>query len=71
MPVAVKGAQTVRNCQIIEEPKGVLINAASKQQFTYKDACVEHDPHVNHDAAATQAATSAVKGMLKTAFKLE
>ena len=71
VPVVVKGAQTVRNCQIVEEPKGVLINVASKQQFTYKDACVENDPHVNHDAEATQAATSAIKGVLKNAFKLE
>jgi dienelactone hydrolase len=71
VPVVVKGAQTVRNCQIAEEPKGVLINVASKQSFTYKDACVEHDPHVNHDAEATQAAASAVKSMLKSAFKLE
>ena len=61
----------VRNCQIAEEPKGVLINTASKQQFTYKDACVEHDPHVNHDAEATRAATSAVEDLLKAAFKLE
>ena len=60
-----------QSCQIVEEPKGVLINVASKLQFTYKDACVEHDPHVNHDAEATQAATSAVKGVLKNAFKLE
>lgn len=71
VPVVVKGAQSVRNCQIAEEPKGVLINTASKQQFTYKDACVEHDPHVNHDAEATRAATSAVEGLLKAAFKLE
>ena len=49
----------------------MLINAASKQQFTYKDVCVEYDPHVNHDAEATQAAMSAVKGVLKAAFKLE
>jgi dienelactone hydrolase len=69
VPVVVKGAQTVRDCQIAEEPKGVLINLASKQPFSYKDACVEHDPHVNYDAAATQAATSAVKELLKTAFK--
>ena len=71
VPVVVKGAQSVRNCQIAEEPKGVLINRVSKQQFTYKDACVEHDPHVNHDAEATRAATSAVEGLLKAAFKLE
>ena len=71
VPVVVKGAQSVRNCQIVEESNGVLINVASKLQFTYKDACVEHDPHVNHDAEATQDATSAIKGVLKNAFKLE
>jgi dienelactone hydrolase len=71
VPVVVKGAQTVRNCRIAEAPKGVLINVASKQPFTYKDACVERDPHVNHDAEATEAATNAVKSLLKTAFKLE
>lgn len=70
-PVAVKGAQTVRNCRIAEEPKGILINVATKQPFTYKDACVEQDPHVNHDAAATAAAKIAVKDALKAAFKME
>jgi dienelactone hydrolase len=70
-PVAVKGAQTVRNCRIAEEPKGVLINTATKQPFSYTDACVERDPHVNHDAEATRAATAAVKEALKAAFKME
>src|SRR3954465_6559358 len=32
-PFTVKGAQTVRSCRIAEEPKGVLINAISKQPF--------------------------------------
>jgi dienelactone hydrolase len=70
-PFQVKGAQTVRNCRIAEEPKGVLINAVSKQPFTYKDPCVENDPHVNHDAEATAAAKVAVKVFLRTIFKLE
>jgi len=55
---------------IREEPKGILINAASKEPFTYKDPCVERDPHVNHDVAATQATRVAVKELLKTVFKL-
>lgn len=29
-PVTVKGAQTVRNCRIVEEPKGSLVNVATK-----------------------------------------
>jgi dienelactone hydrolase len=52
-PFMVKGAQTVRACQIAEEPKGVLINAATKEPFTYKDSCVQQNPHVNYDAEAT------------------
>jgi dienelactone hydrolase len=70
-PFTVKGAQTVRNCRIAEEPNGVLINAVSKQPFTYKDPCVESDPHVNHDAEATRAAQAAVKDFLRATFKLE
>ena len=70
-PFMVKGAQTVRNCRIAEEPKGMLINAVSKQLFTYKDPCVENDPHVNHDAEATHAAKVAVKDFLRATFKLE
>ena len=70
-PFTAKGAQTVRNCRIAEEPKGILINAVSKQPFTYKDACVETDPHVNYDAEATRAAHIAVKDFLRATFKME
>jgi dienelactone hydrolase len=70
-PFEVKGAQTVRACQIAEEPKGVLINAVSKEPFTYKDACVQLNPHVNHDAEATRAAKIAVKEVLRATFKLD
>jgi dienelactone hydrolase len=70
-PFLVKGAQTVRDCQIAEEPKGVLINAVSKLPFTYKDPCVQQDPHVNYDAEATRAAHAAVKDFLRATFKME
>jgi len=70
-PFTAKGAQTVRNCRIAEEPKGTLINAVSKQPFTYKDTCVETDPHVNYDAEATRAAHIAVKDFLRATFKME
>jgi hypothetical protein len=48
----------------------VLINAVSKQRFTYKDPCVEQNPHVNYDADATAAAKTAVKAFLRETFKL-
>jgi dienelactone hydrolase len=70
-PFMAKGAQTVRNCTIAEEPTGILINAVSKQSFTYKDTCVETDPHVNYDAEATRAAHIAVKDFLRATFKME
>jgi dienelactone hydrolase len=69
-PSVVKGAQTVRHCTIVEESAGRLMNTATRQPFTYKDACVERDPHVGYDPAATQAATKAVKDLLKSVFKL-
>ena len=39
----------------------MLINAASKAPFSYQDACVEQNPHVNHDAEATAAAMLAAR----------
>jgi dienelactone hydrolase len=70
-PTPSRNAQTVRRCVIQEEPTGVLVNAATKEPFTYKDPCVERDPHTGHDPAATAAAKQAVKEVLKTVFKLD
>jgi dienelactone hydrolase len=69
-PYISKGGQTVRHCSIREEPEGLLINAATKQPFTYKDACVELDPHLATDLAATADAKVRVKAFLKETFKL-
>jgi dienelactone hydrolase len=70
-PAPSRNAQTVRRCVIQEEPVGVLVNAATKEPFTYKDPCVERDPHTGHDPAATAAAKQVVKAFLKTVFKLD
>ena len=69
-PAVAKNAQTVRRCSIREDGAGQLINSATGQPFSYKDACVERDPHVGHDAAATQAVRQAVGEFLKALFKL-
>jgi len=68
--LVVTGGQTVRHCVIREEPAGLLIDASTKQPFTYKDPCVELNPHVGFDPAATDAAKISVKQFLRTAFKL-
>ena len=69
-PRIAQNAQTVRRCVIREDSPGRLVNTATGNNFSYKDACVERDPHVGSDPAATQAASQAVEGLLKTVFKL-
>jgi dienelactone hydrolase len=70
-PAVSKNAQTVRHCVISEGPEGVLIDTATNAPFTYKDPCVEFDPHTGHDPAATEDAKKSVKGLLRTVFRLE
>lgn len=63
--------QSVRNCRILEESDGVLVNLETRQPFSYKDACVALGVHVGHDPVAAEAATAAVRTFLKTLFKLD
>jgi dienelactone hydrolase len=62
-------SQSVRGCRVREEPAGVLINVATKEPFSYQDACVERGPHVGHDPEATRQARDAVKALVQTVFK--
>jgi dienelactone hydrolase len=71
VPEAGKLSQTVRNCVVREEPKGVLINAMTGKPFTYADACVELGPHTGYDPEATAAARAEVTELLRTVFRLE
>jgi dienelactone hydrolase len=68
-PAAIVGGQSVRHCVIREEPLGLLINASTGQPFTYKDSCVESDPHVGYDPVATEAAKTSVTEFLIQIFK--
>lgn len=63
-------AQTVRNCQIKEGDGGVLMNGDTNAPFTYKDACVELNPHVGGNPATAAEARKAVVDFLQTLFKL-
>jgi len=63
-------SQSVRNCTIREESAGVLINAATKEPFTYQDACVERGPHMGHDPDATRQVKQAVKTFVQSILKL-
>jgi dienelactone hydrolase len=65
------GAQTVRGCRIREAEGGVLLNVSTSQPFSYKDECVQLNPHVGGNAEATQAARLAVMDFVRQVLKLE
>jgi dienelactone hydrolase len=64
-------SQTVRNCRIREGDGGVLMNASTQAPFSYKDACVELNPHVGGNPATAQEARKAVSEFLQALFKLD
>lgn len=63
-------AQTVRNCRIKEGEGGVLMNGETNAPFTYKDACVELNPHVGGNPVTASEARKAVVEFLQALFKL-
>jgi dienelactone hydrolase len=65
------GAQTVRGCTIREGEGGALLNVSTHQPFSYKDDCVQLNPHVGGNAEATRAARIAVSDFVRQVFKLE
>jgi dienelactone hydrolase len=63
-------AQTVRQCHIREGDGGLLMNADTQAPFTYKDACVELNPHVGGNPETAEQARKAVSEFLAVLFKL-
>jgi dienelactone hydrolase len=63
-------AQTARNCHIKEGDGGVLMNADTQTPFTYKDACIELNPHIGGNPATAEEARKAVSDFLIALFKL-
>lgn len=63
-------AQTVRNCHIKEGDGGVLMNGDTNAPFSYKDPCVELNPHVGGNPTTAGEARKAVVEFLQVLFKL-
>lgn len=63
-------AQTARNCHLREGEAGVLMNADTQTPFTYKDACIELNPHVGGNPATAEQARKAVSDFLRALFRL-
>jgi dienelactone hydrolase len=68
--VVAANSQTVRHCHIREGEGGVLMNADTQEAFSYKDACVELNPHVGGNPATAEQARKAVSDFLTALFKL-
>jgi dienelactone hydrolase len=62
-------SQSVRNCTIREETTGVLVNANTKEPFSYADACVARGPHMGYDPEATAQVKEAVEGFVRRVLK--
>ena len=63
-------AQTARNCHIMEGDGGVLMNGDTNAPFTYKDACIELNPHVGGNPTTAAESRKAVVDFLQALFKL-
>lgn len=66
-----KGSESTRDCTLKEGPLGIIVNEATGQPFSYKDACIRRDPHTGYHEAAAIATRKSVTTFLRTAFKLE
>jgi dienelactone hydrolase len=71
MPRVSKGSQSTRACTLKEEPLGSVINVATGQHFTYRDSCVQTDPHTGYNETAARATRMAVTDYVRTLFKLD
>ena len=63
-------AQTARNCHLKEGEGGVLMNADTQAPFSYRDACIELNPHVGGNPATAEQARKAVSDFLQGLLKL-
>lgn len=70
-PIVVPASQSVRACDLKEEPLGTIINAATNQPFSYADPCIQTGPQLGYNEAAANATRAAVKDMLRSVFKLD
>jgi dienelactone hydrolase len=70
-PVILKGATTNRRCQLTEGNDHQIINRETQKPFTYSDACVERDPTLAYNEAASTQARIFVRGFLTNLFQLK
>ncbi|WOH67113.1 dienelactone hydrolase family protein [Bradyrhizobium sp. BWA-3-5] len=68
-PIKLPSAQVWKNCKIIEDENGLVLNKEINKPFTFGDACVQKSgPTVLFNEAATAKARADVRGFLKEVF---
>ena len=68
-PLKLKKAQTTRRCECVEAKSGMIVNARTKQPFTWADQCVEYGPTIAYDEKAFTEVRKAVKDFVTTTLK--
>jgi dienelactone hydrolase len=68
-PVQLPQAQTTRNCRAIEQENGLLVNAMTREPFTYNDPCVERGVTTAYDEQAARKAKQAVHEIVAEVLK--
>ena len=69
-PVTIAKGQTTRNCRMEEIDAGVVVNATTRQPFTYADACVEYGVTIAYNEKAHADARKTVREFLAATLKL-
>lgn len=65
-PVRLDKAQSTRHCELVEAEDGVVVNAKTRQPFTYSDPCVELGGSIAYDETASAAVRKAVREIVDT-----
>ncbi|WP_233862595.1 dienelactone hydrolase family protein [Paraburkholderia adhaesiva] len=68
-PQQLSQAQTTRNCRIVEAETGLLVDAKTRQPFSYSDSCIERGTTIAYDENAAIKAKAAVGEIVKTVLK--
>lgn len=68
-PQQLSQAQTTRNCRFAEVENGLLVNAKTRQPFSYSDSCIERGATIVYDESAATKAKAAVGEIVNAVLK--
>jgi len=70
-PIVLEKATTTRNCMLVESTDGKIVNAQSREIFTYSDLCVEYGPTIAFNENAYNQAKQDVAAVISSVFELQ